>query len=139
MPALLLEHFVAEEMWNTAWETLGGPARAIRMWMCTVHGGDGGGGCTGRHVMYLHHFSPLLALSCQPQVLHSVGGDCIPVRAGRAKASLDVLLHLSHLLLWARLQLHMGRRLSCAPGHSSSICLQAQVSARISEFFVSWK
>lgn len=59
--------------------------------------------------MYLHHFNPLLALSCQPQVLHSVSGDCIPVRAGRAKASLDVLLHLSHLLLWARLQLHMGR------------------------------
>lgn len=46
-----------------------------------------------------------MSLSCQPQVLHTVSGNYIPARA---KASLEVLLHLSHLLLWARLQLLMG-------------------------------
>lgn len=32
-----------------------------------------------RQMSFIHHFNPLLALSCQPQVLHTVSADCIPV------------------------------------------------------------
>lgn len=121
--------------WENMGYSMGKPLEAQLRWSGSGCGPFmvAGGGCKA-DVIYLHHFNPLLALSCQPQVLHTVSGNCIP---GRAKTSLDVLLRLSHLLLW--LQLLMGRRLSCSPGHSSIICQQAQVSIRISEFFVSWK